>query len=96
VNISGDRRDFYIAEPDTWKMLYRIALNRKAREFDPALHALRHLLSETDTKRSKKVHERLDQVEDILTVLDHFLSRFLESEEKSKTILGFFKNFTPK
>ncbi|UCC79833.1 MAG: transcriptional regulator [Candidatus Zixiibacteriota bacterium] len=96
VNISGDRRDFYMAEPDTWKMLYRIAIGRKSREFDPALHALRHLLSETDTGKSRKVHERLTQVEEILTTLDHFIDRFLESEEKSKTILSFFRNFAPK
>jgi DNA-binding transcriptional regulator GbsR (MarR family) len=96
VNISGDRRDFYVAEPDTWKMLYRIAIGRKTREFDPALHALRHLLAETDTKKSKNVHERLTQVEEILTTMNHFINRFLESEEKSRTILGFFKNFAPK
>lgn len=96
VNLSGDRRDFYEAEPDTWKMLYRIAHNRKSREFDPALHTLRHLLAESDFKADEKVHERLGEVEEILTTLDHFISRFLESEEKSKTILGFFKNFAPK
>lgn len=96
VNISGDRRDFYVAEPDTWKMLYRIAVGRKTREYDPALHALRQLLTEMDENKSEKVHARLAQVEDILTTLDHFLNRFLESEEKSKTILGFFKNFVPK
>lgn len=94
VNISGDRRDYYIAEPDTWKMLYRIATGRKTREFDPALHALRHLLAETDTRKSEKVHERLTQVEEILTTLDHFMGRFLESEDKSRTIMGFFKNFS--
>ena len=49
-----------------------------------------------DMKKSKNVRERLTQVEEILTTLDHFISRFLESEEKSKTILGFFKNFAPK
>jgi DNA-binding transcriptional regulator GbsR (MarR family) len=96
VNISGDRRDFFTAEPDTWKMLYRIALERKTREFDPALHALRHLMAEIDTAETEKVHNRLTQIEEILTTLDHFIARFLESEEKSKTIIGFFKNFAPR
>lgn len=96
VNVSGDRRDFFMAEPDTWKMLYRIAVGRKTREFDPALHALRHLMAEADIKKNKKVNERLAQVEEILTTLDHFINRFLESEEKSKTIMGFFKNFAPR
>ena len=96
ANISGDRRDLYVAEPDTWKMLYQIAFSRKSREFDPALHALRHLLAETDANGSEKVYVRLSEVEEILSTLDHFISKFLESEEKSKTILGFFKNFAPK
>ncbi|UCC43603.1 MAG: HTH domain-containing protein [Candidatus Zixiibacteriota bacterium] len=96
VNISGERRDFYEAEPDTWKMLYKIAVGRKTREFDPAIAALRNLMTETDTKKSGKVHKRLAQVEEILSTLDHFIDRFLESEKKSKTILGFFKNFTGK
>ena len=96
VNVSGDRRDFYVSEPDTWKMLYRIALNRKSREFDPALHTLRHLLAESDTESDKTVNQRLTEVEEILTTLDHFISRFLENEEKSKTILSFLKNFAPK
>ena len=96
VNISGDRRDFYQTEPDTWIMLYRIALGRKTREFDPALHALRHLMAETDMKKNKKVRERLTEIEDILTTIDSIVSKFLESEKKSKTMLDFFKNFTPK
>jgi DNA-binding transcriptional regulator GbsR (MarR family) len=96
VNISGERRDFYIAEPDTWKMLYRIALNRKTKEFDPALHALRHLLAETNTDNGEKALGQLAEVEQILTTLDHFFSGFLESEEKSKTIMSFLTNFTPK
>jgi DNA-binding transcriptional regulator GbsR (MarR family) len=96
VNISGDRRDFYQTEPDTWKMLYRIAVGRKSREFDPALHSLRHLLSETDTAASKTVHERLSQIEEILTTLDHLISRFLESEDQSKNMLEFIKKFGPR
>lgn len=96
VNRSGDRRDFYITEPDTWKMLYRIALNRKSREFDPALHSLRHLLAEADMKGSEKVNRRLSQVEDILATIDHIITRFLESETKSRTMLDFVKTMAPK
>ena len=96
VNVSGDRRDFYVTEPDTWTMLYRIAVNRKAREFDPALHALRHLLEEADIKASGEVHNRLSQVEDILATVDHIISGFLESETKSKTMLEFVKTIAPK
>ena len=96
VNISGDRRDFYITEPDTWRMLYRIALNRKSREFDPALHALRHLLAEADMNGSQKVLERLTQVEEILATIDNIMTRFLDSETSSRAMMNFVKTMTPK
>ena len=96
VNISGDRRDFYITEPDTWRMLYRIALNRKSREFDPALHALRHLLAEADMNGSEKVIERLTQVEEILATIDNIMTRFLDSETSSRAMMNFVKTMTPK
>jgi DNA-binding transcriptional regulator GbsR (MarR family) len=96
INLSGDRRDYYVAEPDSWKMLHRIAVGRKAREFDPALHALRHLLAETDTEKTAKVHAQLTQIEEILTTLDHIVGRFLENETSSKTMLEFFKKVVSK
>lgn len=96
INVSGDRRDYYVAEPDSWRMLHRIAVGRKAREFDPALNALRHLLAETNTEEEEKVHAQLTQIEEILTTLDHIVGKFLESETSSKTMLEFFKNVTAK
>lgn len=40
----GDRRDFYESEPDIWKMFFLIFGERKRREFDPALAAVREAL----------------------------------------------------
>ncbi len=96
VNISGDRRDFYVTEPDTWKMFFRIALNRKSREFDPALHALRHLLAETKTEESETVHKRLSEVEEILSTFDHITGKFLESETSSRAMLDLISAMAPK
>ncbi|HEX9399435.1 MAG TPA: MarR family transcriptional regulator, partial [Anaeromyxobacter sp.] len=36
VEAPGDRRDFYVTEPDVWTMFFRILRERKRREFDPA------------------------------------------------------------
>jgi DNA-binding transcriptional regulator GbsR (MarR family) len=96
VHISGDRRDFYVAEPDVWKMFFRIAVERKKREFDPALDSIRQLTTELSVPKDNKVRERLSQMESILTTVDQLMKRFLEDETKSKTLLNFFKNFTPK
>jgi DNA-binding transcriptional regulator GbsR (MarR family) len=91
VHISGDRRDFYVPEADAWKMFFRIALERKKREFDPTLHALRHLLSEANTEKTPKVHQRLTEMENILSSAERIMKKFLADESKSKSILVFFK-----
>ena len=93
VHISGDRRDFYVPEADAWKMFFRIVVERKKREFDPTLDALRHLLSETNTAKEPKVHQRLKEMESILSSAERIMSKFLTDESKSKTIIGFFKTF---
>lgn len=91
VHVSGDRRDFYVPEPDAWKMFFRIAVERKKREFDPTLHALRHLLSEADTESKPKVHKRLTEMESLLSSMERIMDKFLANESKSQTFLGFFK-----
>jgi HTH-type transcriptional regulator, glycine betaine synthesis regulator len=96
VHLSGDRRDFYVAEQDVWKMFFRIGVERKKREFDPALHALRHILSEADLEQDKKVQLRLTQMEEILSMVNRILNRFLDDADQSRKVLEFLKNFTPK
>ncbi len=92
VNISGDRRDFYVCEPDMWKMFFRIAVERKKREFDPSLASLKSLISEGDLSENSEVYSRLSQMEYLLSTLDGILKRFLVDEKKSKAMMEFFKN----
>ena len=96
VNVSGDRRDFYQVVPDMWNMLYRIAIGRKTREFDPALHSLRQLLAEGDLEEGEVSRDRLERIEEIMSTFDSMASRFLASESGSRSIMDFFKTFGPK
>ena len=84
----GERRDFYIAEEDVWSMLFRIAAERKKREFDPALSALRTAMSSTE-EGDDLVRERLGELEEILRAVERLLQRFLASEEASRAMLKF-------
>ena len=95
VHLSGDRRDFYLVEPDSWRMFFRIASERKKREFDPALNALRHLIAEADVPPDSAVSQRLEEMEGLLSTFDRILSRVLASEDKSKTMVSFFTNLIP-
>lgn len=61
VSVLGDRRDFYEAEADIFEMVRRIAANRKTREIDPAVAALRQCLAaaEGDARVSAEAERRL-------------------------------------
>lgn len=96
VHLSGDRRDFYVAEPDTWNMLFNIAIERKKRELDPALLALRQLLSEGDVEKSKDVHKRLTELEKTMATLDRIMEKFLGHERASKVMLELLSGSGPK
>jgi DNA-binding transcriptional regulator GbsR (MarR family) len=93
VHVKGERRDYYVAEPDASKMIFRIIAGRKQREFDPALSALRSVLAEVESKGDEFVYQRLIQIEEMLSALDGVLSRYLNSEESADAMLNFFKNF---
>ncbi|MGD9140805.1 MAG: transcriptional regulator [bacterium] len=96
VHLPGERRDYYIAEHDAMRMFFEIAGERKRREFDPALHALRLLLAEADTEKYKKAHRRLTDVENMMTTIDRILNKCLENEKMSKAVLGILKGFVAK
>ncbi|HSG28205.1 MAG TPA: hypothetical protein VLA34_06975 [Candidatus Krumholzibacterium sp.] len=93
VHISGERRDFYVAEPDNWNMLFSIVTERKKREFDPALHALRHLLAEGELEESTAVRDRLGELERVLSKFDGIMDKFLGNEKASKALLELMMKF---
>lgn len=88
----GDRKDYYISEPDMWKMFFLIASERKKREFDPALESLQDLISEGDFDPKSNVLERLKQMEEIFSLFNKLSEKFLESEKQSMGMLKFVKN----
>jgi DNA-binding transcriptional regulator GbsR (MarR family) len=96
VHTPGDRRDFYVAEPDVWNMLFRIIVERKKREFDPSLSALRHLMAEGKVEKTKAVRARLAEMETLLSTVSQILTRFLKDESTSKTMFGVFTSLVPK
>jgi DNA-binding transcriptional regulator GbsR (MarR family) len=87
VEVPGDRRDFYVTEPDVWTMFFRILRERKRREFDPALEAIHRLVGAPGA--SGAVRGRLEQMADLLTTMDGVASRFLKDPESSRSALAF-------
>jgi HTH-type transcriptional regulator, glycine betaine synthesis regulator len=87
VEVPGDRRDFYVTEPDVWTMFFRILRERKRREFDPALEAVHRLLEEPSAKG--QVLGRLKQMSELLTTVEGVVNRFLKDPASSKAALAF-------
>jgi DNA-binding transcriptional regulator GbsR (MarR family) len=87
VEVPGDRRDFYVTEPDVWTMFFRILRERKRREFDPALEAIHRLLEQPGAKG--QVLGRLKQMSELLTTVEGVVNRFLKDPASSKAALAF-------
>jgi HTH-type transcriptional regulator, glycine betaine synthesis regulator len=87
VQVPADRRDFYVTEPDVWTMFFRILQERKRREFDPAVEAIRGALAEPGA--SAPVRERLEQMEDLLSTVEALMARFLKDPASTRGALAF-------
>jgi DNA-binding transcriptional regulator GbsR (MarR family) len=92
VPVAGDRRDFYVTEPDVWMMFFRILQERKRREFDPALRAVQGLLDEAGG--AGDVRARLEQMTDLLTTMDGVAGRFLKDPATSRSALSLVARLT--
>ncbi len=86
VHVPGDRRDFYVTEQDVWSMFFRIVDERKRREFDPAIGAVRQALDASGDSDSK-VRGRLEQMGELLNIMDRVLSHALSDEKRSHALL---------
>jgi len=96
VHKPADRQDYYVAEPDVWTTFFRIAVERKKREFDPALNNLRHILSEDDFSGSPTVQKRLEEMEELFSTANIILSGLLSNEKTSRKAIGLLQKVLPK
>jgi DNA-binding transcriptional regulator GbsR (MarR family) len=80
VPVLGDRRDHYEAEADLWQILTRIAQGRKEREIDPAVAALREVLTQADHDPAigKIALGRLHEMQAFLSTLDDWFGQMLK------------------
>jgi len=65
----GERREYFEAEKDVWKIFTTVARERKRREIDPALVVLRHCAEESAGIRSaegRAFHEQMKQLEEFV------------------------------
>jgi HTH-type transcriptional regulator, glycine betaine synthesis regulator len=94
VRAPGDRRDYYVAEPDVWAMFFRILAVRKRRELDPAVEAVQALLVESDVKGP--LRQRFEQMAELLDSMDTVSGQLLRNPGTARTAFKMLARLTRK
>lgn len=94
IIVSGERKEYFTADKDIWKVATQIIKERKKRELDPMLKLLSQL-ENIDDKKEKETKEFLTVVGDIKKLgsqADNLLDLMIKAEE-NKFISGVLKIF---
>ena len=84
VLLSGERKEFFTAEKDIWKVVTQIVKERKKRELEPMLQLLDKLENVEGDKKDKHVKTFVDTVSGIRKLgrqADKTLDRMIRAEE---------------
>lgn len=87
--VLGERKERYSSESDPWTMLFNIARERKRREFDPALAAIRAALEKAQAAPGDIALARLRSLEAMFAAMDNVAAKALENENAARALLGF-------
>ena len=88
VFLPGDRREFYVCEPDAWEMLFNIMRQRKQREFDPILTSLAATCAQAQESPTGIALDRLRQMKQMLDAFDRLATLALKSEAQVKALVS--------
>lgn len=96
VIIPGERKEFFTAEKDIWKVATQIIKERKKRELDPMLKLLDQLEDVEGDKKDKNIKQFVDTVSSIKkfgSQADKMLQVMVKADENwfVGSLLKFFK-----
>lgn len=98
VWVKGDRKDFYEAETDFWKIIRGVLQEREKKEFSQALSSIGGLRLKTNqlkkTGKSSDIaftEERLKSLEEFIADMDKIVSVFITLEDLKKNFRGLVK-----
>jgi DNA-binding transcriptional regulator GbsR (MarR family) len=87
VHRRGDRKEYFLAEQDVWKLFRTILAQRKKQEIDPLLEALEECRQTTEPAGERKVdaeaaaltahNDRLDDLITFMRIADSISKRFI-------------------
>jgi DNA-binding transcriptional regulator GbsR (MarR family) len=84
----GDRKEYFEAEKDVWRMFCTITRERKRREIDPALDVLKKCAEKTegmDCPECIAFHDQMKQLTEFVEMISSLMDR-LSGAEQNKAI----------
>ncbi|HNP54040.1 MAG TPA: MarR family transcriptional regulator [Ferruginibacter sp.] len=95
--LPGERKEYFSAEKDIWKVATLIMKERKKRELDPMLKLLGQLEQVDGDRKDKETKQFIDTVSNIKKVgkqADHMLDIVIKAEENwfTSNVLKLFKS----
>ncbi len=96
IIVSGERKEYFSADKDIWKVATQIIKERKKRELDPMLKLLGQLENIDGDKKNKEVKqftEMINSIKKLGTQADKVLDVMIKAEENwfTGSILKVFK-----
>lgn len=96
IIITGERKEFFTAEKDIWKVATQIIKERKKRELDPMIRLLAQLENIDDDKKDKDVKQFIEVIGGIKRLggqADKVLGAMVNAEENwfTGSMLKMFK-----
>lgn len=98
VWIKGDRKDYYEAETDFWKIMRGVMREREKKEFDQALGSVGSLRKKGEDIHKKEkspetafVVDRLKSLEDFISTMDQIVGMLLTLEDIKRNFRGLVK-----
>lgn len=84
IIVQGDRKEYFSAEKDIWKVATKIVYQRKKRELDPMMKVLTQLSDVEGDKRNADVKaftETIDNIKKFATQADKTMDTIIKAEE---------------
>lgn len=91
----GERRDAYACETDPWVMFAKVTRERKRREVDPTVTAIRECLDripeDADVAEAEALRTRLAGLLEIFTILDSMYRQVFATDRSFYETMKLFK-----
>ena len=96
IRLRGDRKEYFEAEKDVWKIVCTVARERNRREIEPALDLLRRCAKDTAKLKStdaRAFHSEISELADFVAVANGLLTKVV-ARERSQVVPRLLKLFS--